>query len=57
MSVEGDVAFVQRNLVGTISKAYLIETLKDWRKDTKSKDEATVLTDLLSEIMTGSLDG
>lgn len=57
MSVEGDVAFVQRNLVKTVDRATLIDTLKLWRKETSSKDEATILTDLITEVMSGSMDG
>lgn len=57
MSIDGDVAHVQRNLVGTLSKSLTIQMLKEWRDESESKDEATILTDVLGIIMSGELDG
>ena len=48
---------VQGQLVKTLSKRETLITLRDWRKEARSGEEADVLTDLIHLIEEGELDG
>lgn len=51
------MTWIEENLVTTLSKKRVLEVLKEWRSETKSKVEADLLADLLDEVRSGALDG
>lgn len=51
------VTWIEENLVATISKKELLLTLKEWREEATSKDEASVISDLIARVRSGDLDG
>lgn len=48
---------VQGQLVSTLSKRETLKTLRQWRYESNSPEEADLLTDLIHEVESGSLDG
>ena len=50
-------SIVQSNLIATLDKREVLETLKQWRYESKEKLEADLLNDLIREILSGELDG
>lgn len=51
------MSFYVENLIKTVDKPELLATLRVWREESKSKDEATLLTDLIDLVASGDLDG
>ena len=49
--------FVQGHLVATLSKKEVLKTLRQWRYDSNSPEEADILTDLIHSVEEGELDG
>lgn len=48
---------IQGQLVKTVDKAELLKTLRQWRYDSNSSEEADLITDLVHLVETGELDG
>lgn len=57
MSINGDIEYVNRGLVKTLDKDLTAQMLKEWRKESTSKEEGALLTEILERVMDGSLDG
>ena len=57
MSHEGDVKFYEENLIKTVDKKWLLFVLREWRKETKSQEEARAFADVIDLIMGGDADG
>lgn len=54
MTTEGIIA---GQLVTTVDKKELVKTLRQWRYESNSPEEADLLTDLIHEVESGNLDG
>lgn len=50
-------SLINAHLIKTVDKAELVATLKQWREEATSKDEASVIAELLERIYNGELDG
>lgn len=50
-------SLIQAHLIKTVDKRELVETLKVWRLESKSKEESDVIIELLNRINAGELDG
>lgn len=49
--------FINGHLVKTLDKAETLKTLRQWRYESNSPEEADLLTDLIHEVESGNLDG
>jgi len=49
--------FINAHLVATLDKKLVLKTLRQWRYESDSPEEADLLTDLIHEIESGELDG
>lgn len=57
MTSAADIAFYERHLVKTLDKSYTLFTLREWRKEATSPEEANAFADLVDAIESGILDG
>lgn len=48
---------IEGQLVATLSKSETLKTLRQWRYESDSPEEADLLTDLIHRIEEGALDG
>ena len=48
---------IESQLVKTVDKQELLKTLRQWRWESDSPEEADLLTDLIHEVDSGNLDG
>lgn len=54
---EGEVAFIERHLVKTVSKPDLLTFMREVRAETEHQAIAAFLTDMIREVDSGRLDG